>query len=468
MSDPSTPRPGGTRRRIAEPRERSISSTTLLAMVVPVLTVGALALVDPAPTQDAGRQPTSAPLTRSTVVCPPALPGAGEVAATVAGPAEATDGPGALGVLGRDVELDPTPWRVQAVPGGDAVVLRGEDSAAPGLVASRSGSGAAVECASPASELWFTGVGAGAERRSELTLVNPDGGPAVADVTVLGEDGPVEVPALRGLTVRGGRTVSVPLADAVPRRDLLTLGVRVTRGRLAASVVDRYDELGGEAGTVDWLPGRSAPATTDYLLGLGGAGGDRSLVVANPGPDEARVTVRVVTGRSEFVPAGLEELVVPPGSTVVTGLGQAFRGRTGRGAVGLRLDSDRPLTSGLRTVTEGDGSWTVGADPVVSRAATTLAPGPKRLVLAGASRVTAVTVVTRDAQGREVGEERVELAPGQAARTALPGEARSLDLRLDGVPVRAAVESGPPGLAVRPLTELVVEREVPAVRPGLY
>ena len=60
------------------------------------------------------------------------------------------------------------------------------------------------------------------------------GGPAVADITVLGEDGPVEVPALRGLTVRGGQTTTVALADVVPRRDELTLQVRVTRGRLSA------------------------------------------------------------------------------------------------------------------------------------------------------------------------------------------------------------------------------------------
>lgn len=472
MSDPTpTPRPTGSRRRVAEPRERSISSTTLLAMVVPVLTVGALALVDPTPTEDPGRDPVSAPLTRAGVVCPPAPSGSEEVAVQVAGADPGTADPasgGTLRVRGSDDVLDAASRRVITLRDGGQVVLQGEGGAAPGLVAARLGAGAGVECLAPAAELWFTGVGAGAERRSELTLVNPDGGPAVADITVLGEDGPVEVPALRGLTVLGGRAVSLDLADVVPRRDELTLQVKVTRGRLAANVLDRYAELGAGTSTADWLAGRRAPATTDYLLGLGGGPASRQLVVANPGPDEARVGIRVVSPRSEFAPAGLEELVVPPGSTTVADLGRTLGGSAGQGAVGLRLDSDQPVTAALRSVTGDDLSWTVGAEPVVQRAATPLPTGPKRLVMAGASRVTEVTVVLRDAAGREVGTERVGLAPGEAARTALPAQSRSLELRLDGVPVHAALETGPPGLAVRPLHELTVTREVPAVRPGLY
>ncbi|WP_162599923.1 DUF5719 family protein [Nocardioides solisilvae] len=482
MSEPTSPTPapgstppgaraGGSRRRVAEPRERSISSTTLLAVVVPVLTVGALALVHPTSTEDAGRAPTPAALSRATVVCPPADGRAGEVAALVAGAGSGGVAPGDSGTLrvkGADDDVAFAGHRVTTLRARGQVVLRAEGDAAPGLVAARTAGGASVECVAPAAEQWFTGVGAGAERGSRLTLVNPDGGPAVADVTVLGDDGPVEVPALRGLTVRGGQATRVDLAAVVPRRDALTLHVRVTRGRLGVSVLDRFEELGGGTSTTDWLPARSGPATTDYLLGLGGGTGSRELVLANPGDDEARVRVRLVTPRSELSPAGLEEVVVPPGSTTVTDLGDVLGDPVARGAVGVRLDGDVPVTASLRSVTGEDLSFAVGAEPLVERAVSPLPPGPKRLVLAGAERVTAVRVVLRDAAGREVAAERVALQPGTAARTSLPGEARSVELLLDGVPVRAALESGPPGLAVRPLHELTVRREVPVVRPGLY
>ncbi|WP_185995725.1 DUF5719 family protein [Nocardioides campestrisoli] len=470
MSREPSDRAGGSRRRVAQPAERSISSTTLLAMVVPVLTVGALALVDPRPTEDPGEPPRSAPLVRTTVVCPPALAGGDDVFVLLAGAGagdDAASSGGPVQVRGRDRALDVEPDATVELSDRDRVVLQGVDDTAPGLVAARRSGSASTACTTPWAEAWFTGAGAGAERSSELTLVNPDGGPAVADVTVLGEDGPVEVPALRGLTVAGNRSVTLDLAALVPRRDELTLHVRVTRGRLGSSVVDRFEELGDGARTADWLPPQPAPAADDHLLGLGASADSRTLVVANPGADEARVAIRLVTPRTEFTPTGLEEVVVPPGSTTSVDLGRALSGRSGRGVVGLRLVGDHPVTASLRSLVGDDLTYAVGAPPVSSRAVTPLAPGPKRLVLSGAEQVTSVSVVLRDGRGRQVGTEEIILQPGQGSRTSLDAAARSVELRVEQ-PVRAAVESGPPGLAVRPLQELAVDREVPAVRPGLY
>ena len=173
-------------------------------------------------------------------------------------------------------------------------------------------------------------MGSGAEHSSVLQLVNPDGGPAVADITVLGPQGEVEVPRLRGLTVRGQRLVRLDLALLVPQRDELSVRVQVSRGRLGTSLVDRSEDLSGGAITQEWLAGETAPASTGYLLGVGAGRGARTLVVANGGQDEARVGIRLVTARSEFAPSGLEELVVAPGSTAVLDLSAVLSGRTGR------------------------------------------------------------------------------------------------------------------------------------------
>src|SRR5690606_6925528 len=77
MSDRS--RPGGSRRRMALQRERRINPMVLLSVGVPLLTVAALASVSPAPTEDAGRAPGTAPLTSSVVVCGPDTGGVGDV-----------------------------------------------------------------------------------------------------------------------------------------------------------------------------------------------------------------------------------------------------------------------------------------------------------------------------------------------------------------------------------------------------
>ena len=72
-----------------------------------------------------------------------------------------------------------------------------------------------------------------------------------------------------------------------------------------------------------------------------------------------------------------------------------------------------------------------------------------------------------DEDGLEIARERVELVPGVGIRIKLPPEGALLDLSVERSSVIAAVEVGPPGLAVLPLSELVVDARVPDVRPAL-
>ncbi|WP_114422245.1 DUF5719 family protein [Nocardioides houyundeii] len=460
------PRPaGGTRRRVAVPRERTISSTTLLAFLVPALTVAALATVHPTPTEEPGRPPSSAPLTRSTLVCPPALPGGRVISAALADPEAA----GVVRLRHEETdELELEAARTLEIDEPAQAVLIGEDTTAPGLVAGRTARDAATSCVTPQAQTWFTGVGAGAEHSSVLELVNPDGGPAVADITVLGPTGEIEVPRLRGLTVRGQRLVRLDLARLVPQREELTLRVQVSRGRLGAWVVDRSEDLAGGAVTQDWLAAQTAPTRTGYLLGVGAGTGERTLVVANDGADEARVAVRLVTSRSEFAPSGLEELVVAPGSTAVLDLSRVLAGAEGEGALGVRLDSDHPVSGTLRAVTPQGLSHGVVSEPVSSRAAAVVGPGPKRVVLAGVARVSELTVLTRDARGRQLEPVQVSLRPGMGLSAALPEAARYVELATEGATVQAALVTGGSGGSVQPLSELVLDSDVPHVRPALY
>ena len=195
MSD-STPEAGPSRSRRPRPPRR-LGPLDLLAIVIPLLTVAALALVRPVTDDTSSRPPAEVALTRTTLVCPAALPGAGTVAV-----ASATGRGGEVAVrqpAEDTLTLDGTAREATSRP----MVLQAEGDLAAGLVAGRYGDGAATSCDPPSPEQWFTGVGASAEHGSVLELTNPDRGPAVADVTVLGPDGPVDVPAMRGVTVPG-------------------------------------------------------------------------------------------------------------------------------------------------------------------------------------------------------------------------------------------------------------------------
>ncbi|MEO5664706.1 MAG: DUF5719 family protein [Nocardioides sp.] len=440
---------------------RRLGPLEILAVLVPLLTVAALALVRPIDDADSTRPPTDVPLTRATLVCPPALPGTGTVALANA---DGTTGDVTTRIPAEDtVSLDGT------VRTGikKALVAQAEGELAAGFIGVRYGDAAASSCAVPRPEQWFTGVGAAPEHFSTLELVNPDGGPAVADVTVLGPSGPVDVPALRGVTVPGGRTMRFALADIVPTRDELALHVVVSRGRLGVDVVDHVDELGRGARSRDWLPSQGETGTTAYLLGLGGKVGDRTVVLANPGASEARVQVKVITKESEFSPADADEIRVAPGSTETVDLTELMEGKAARGALGLRLDATQPVTASLRTVAGGDLSHAVAGSRVSARASLAMPRGPSRLVLAGANGVGVATYVVTDEDGKEIARERVELKPGVASRVKLPRDGAVLDLMVERSGAFAALEIGPPGLTVLPLSELPLDGRVPSVRPAL-
>jgi len=432
-----------------------------------VLTVAALALVRPATTPAATFAPTDADLDRATAVCPARLPGADDL---VLGNTSLVSGDLAVRVDGADA-AEALVGGVGALTERAEAVVSAQGELAPGLVATRTGAGSATVCASPAPEQWFTGVAAAAEHASVLTLVNPDRGPAVADVTVHDGSGVVDVPALRGVRVPGSGSMSFDLADVVPSRDALAVRVAVSRGRLGASVVDVIDPVGRARPVREWLPAQTAPAETSYVVGVGAADAtpvaDRVLTVANPGDSEVRVDLRLVGLDSEFAPAGVEQLRLAPQSVQEVDLGGVLRGRVAEDVQALRLDATAPITASLRTQVVGDLALAVAGPRVESAAGVALPAGNKRLVVAGASTSGVVVLQAWDADGEEVvGKRRVEIEPATAARIRLPDDAALALVRLGRTSAVVSVEAVDRGLSVLPLDQLVTTGRLPDVRPA--
>lgn len=455
--------PGGGRRRVAEVTGRRPSPLTLLAVAIPLLTVAALGLVRPAETPPTSHAPTGAPLDRSTAVCPPRLPGADDLRL---GSTALVSGELALRV-GRQDDTETLDAGVAARTERQYVVVNGSGDLAPGLVVARSGAGSATGCDQPAPERWFTGLGASAEHASTLTLVNPDKGPAVADVMVWDGSGPVDVPALRGIRVPGGRSTSFDLSEVTPNRDALAAQVLVSRGRLASSVVDVVDPVGRDRPVREWLPSQAAPAATSYLAGVGTTPADRTLTLANPGDSEVRVALKLVSEESEFAPSGVEEVTLAPASVSEVDLSGVLRGRTAEGVQALKLEATGPVTASLRTQAPDDLAFSVAGPAVVGETAAALPAGSKRLVVAGAGAPGVLTLQAWDADGRVVvRERRVELDPATAARVQLPDEAVLALVQIDRTGAVVSLEVSDRGLSVLPLTQLVTTSQVPDVRPA--
>lgn len=468
----------GRRSHAAAPGPRRPDVVTVLALVVPLLTVLGLLAVDVDLAAPDAVPPERATLTRSTTTCP------GLDAPVVL--ATTTDVQGEVVVRrGSDVAQVPVgpdapSTAVDAPASADALPaeVTGQDDLAPGLVAARFpavGDPTAPECRDPRPDQWFTGVGASPGQPSVLELANPDAGPAVADVVLHGPSGIVDAPSLRGVAVPGQGVVRVELAEVVPRRGDLALHVTTTRGRVGAAVLDRFDDLGAGASGSEWAASQGDPAEDVLLLGLPGGEARREVVVANTTDDAARVRLSVVTADSVFTPEGSPGIEVDPQGTATLDLDGVLAGSALDDVVGLRLESSRPVTAALRTLVEGDLAVTPAAEALTQGGTTTLLPtGATELVLAGSSAEGTAVVVPRDADGAPLGPAgrlRTRLAPDRASVLALPAGTRLLEVRLRGTEAAGSVvvrgEDGGGGAAVVRLHDLETSTLVGAVRPVL-
>ena len=359
---------------------------------------------------------------------------------------------------------------VETVTRPDPIFVRGTGAIAAELIGARTTEEglAATECVLPRPDYWLTGIGAGAEHASTLELSNPDEGPAVADVTVWGRTGPLDVPGLRGVTVPGGESQVLDLAEVLPRRSELAVHVVVSRGRMGATVVDEIPALGSRPATSGWVPPVAEPATEQLLLGLVGGEGTDTLVVSNPGADEARVEVRIVTEDASFVPEGQEAIRISPEAVKTITLTETLRAEIRKGALGLQVTSTAPVTAALRSVVDED---LVHAPTVLGAAATTTAlvpPGEARLVLARAGGA-GVAVVSAYDDGRAAGRGAGRADRRQRRRPSTCREGTSLvrvTPRRTDVAASVVVTSDR-GATVVPLRELVRYSLIPDVRPGL-
>ncbi len=456
----STPTSG---RRTATSRVgRRPDATVLLAVGLPLLALLSALLVRPGDVNRSGAAPDETPLTRATVICPS---GDGDIVI-----ATDTDATGSVTVSQgrRQGTARLASRRFAAVETGPApVVVAADGDLAPGLLAGRSGSPlVAADCRPPAFDEWFTGVGAGAKHSSVLELVNPDAGAAVVDVLAYGARGLIDAPVLRGRAVPGRSVVTIDLAAKLPRRDDLTLHVRTTRGRIAATVLDTYDELGNGRAATDYLPSQPAPATANLLLGLPEGTGRRSLLLANPADTETRATVKVVTSKSTFAAVGSKDIVIAPHSVARVSISPLLRGRNARDALGLLVESTTPVTATARLFTGGDLSHLAPPQPL-TETSLLVPPGTKQLVLGGASSAAVVRVVARNIRGAVVAEDRVALLPGRGAALDLPKGAALLTVSTNGPQVAGAVQVSGDGGAVLRLRPIPRSGLVADVRPGL-
>jgi hypothetical protein len=454
-------------------RTRRLDLTTALAVLLPLLTVGGLALVRPAPVRDTVQPPALTKLTSALVVCPSAHPGSPLASVSTAGGASG----GVSVVSDKGVRRVPVrTGRASPIPGSGALVVRGNGALAPGLAALRSGLAplSALDCPNPASEQWFSGLGARADHDSVIELVNPDPGPATVDVTLYGNH-QFSARRLHGIRIPGHKTVSLDLGKLVPRRNTLTAHLTVSQGRLAVNVLDSVTNLLTKRTQREWVPRQLAPSTDNQLLGLPSGAGTRTLVLANPTPDVVRAQVKIVTGDTSFVPAGMGPIPLPPGATTTVNLTRVLAKALKDGAVGVAVESTGAITTSLTTALAGDQAITV-PDATFTQEAATLVPvtvgkaaakSPVRArLLLSADKAGAARVTAYDATGKRLLHRSFAEQQGRTVAVQLPRGTAFVRVVPQRTPLRSVVVVSGNGATVIPMHEILEKGLVPQISPG--
>jgi len=460
----------GKRAAVRPTSSAQVSPALVLAIVAPLLTALALLVQAPADSQRVtpDRAPSTQPLTAQAIACPAPIPGTSSLVLASGADKEAT-GEVALRAAGSGggtpVDLVGGQYAEVETPRAP-VIVTASDGLAPALFGSRFGPAsapAAGECVAPVGERWFVGVGAGGDHTSQLQLVNPDSGPAVADVSLWSTDGPLDQVESRGLTIAGGDSTVLDLEKLAPHRHDLAMRVSVSRGRLAATVSDSYISAGTDVAR-DWVPTTAAPATSQLMPGLAREADERMLVLVNPGEDEGRVSLQVVGARSTFTPTGLEEIRVPAGRVVITDLADPLARALAKEDASLLVTSTVPVGAGMHSVVDDDLVHNVALPPTSGTSAAMVpGRGENTLVVSasGSSGPVTVTFVGRTTKVR-----RAAVQAGTSRVLAIPAGTAAVLVRSD-LAFSAAVRnirSG--GASLLPLRPLVIDQLIPAVRPA--
>ena len=199
---------------------------------------------------------------------------------------------------------------------------------------------ALAPCEGPTTDAWFAGFSSQAGTHATLYLSNVDLVPATLDVSIWGNLGGA-VDTKRGIRVDPQTQVTISLDEFAPGLTAGVAHVLASSGRVVPAV--RYEAANGSipVGT-DWLPRTAAPATTQTLPGLVAGDGTRQIVVADPGPLDASISLTVITIDGSFTPTDLDAQTVQSGGVTEISIDPALQ----QEAAAIVVNSTEPVVAG--------------------------------------------------------------------------------------------------------------------------
>jgi hypothetical protein len=348
-------------------------------------------------------------------------------------------------------------WRRTELDRTTLVDQVGRGSGAVGFFALPGGADGGLmvgSCPATLDESWFVGLGSGVKHESKLVITNVSDVVAVADVTMWGTEGPIEVVGGDGLVLKPQQTRTIPVSDFAAGEAELAVRVERRRGAFAVTAIDGSTR--SYAGS-EIAPPTTPPHRTVLLSGLPANAKFRSLLITNPTSITSRVSVEVMGPKGSFAPRGLVAVKVPAGRVTAVELPTTI----GTEGIAVRLTSEQPILASARVAeNKSDYAYAVAArrldGPAVVPVALAGGIGRPRLTLTAPARKASVTVQGFDAAMRPLKSARFEISAGTTS-TVNVGQAIDSErlayvvVRPHGQVMGAATFRGDDGIASFPL-----------------
>ncbi|MEO6472201.1 MAG: DUF5719 family protein [Aeromicrobium sp.] len=449
--------------------------------LLPLVAAAVLAVVWVLPAHvDAERAPHAVKVTQSAYSCP--IVGgttvvAGRLAAHPGSKATATALPSGEAVKRL---VSSNSW-VDSPVEGDALLAMTTDAkgAGPvgftgGVATKKDGGGLSVgSCPGVVQDAWYLGAGSGAKHLTTVTLTNLSDSPAVADISMWGDHGPVDAVNADGIVLESFQTRRITLESLAAGEPDLAVRVQSRRGALSAAVRDTSTAVFG--GT-EPISSTLSPTRHQVIPGIAGGAGSKQLLLLNPGRTTARVRVEALGKDGALVPTGLDDVKVGAGRTISLDLPKS----AGNDPLALRLTSDYPLSGSVRTAESNKDYTYAVAGPVLDGPA--IVPVSIKgvvkdatLVLTAPKKSATVTVTAYDSKMRKQGDTTLALKAdttgtidlGKAKLFDVPsGDIAYVVVTSAGSVEGAAVYANGKGRSAMPLSPAPLKTLAPDVRSG--
>ncbi len=331
-----------------------------LAVVLLAALIAGATITRPDVASSRALRSSSRPVTTTDLVCPNVSGTAGSPSTyTVANVSAALPGGRARHVRLRSTPLSGAKAKTTTLPSRAVNRVQVTTTTAPLLIeADGPGAGAVVAdqsrliaggvlrslfsapCLEPATDWWITGADGRVGFSDTLVLANPGTTVTNLTVSIWAAKGPIQPPKLQSFSLEPKSAQLLNVASYAPDGAFLTLHVHANSGRLVSEVLDRRVSGITPAG-LDWIPPTQPPATDLVVPGYIGGPGARHLVLADPGEQDATVTLRLATPSGNFAPAGHQTVVVRAGHAADVDLTSSLASSPGA----VLVHSDQPVTA---------------------------------------------------------------------------------------------------------------------------